>query len=101
MQGLAAIKAGLDLLQKGLPQLPMGSKVHTSVLKAISDIGKHLAEEGGEHGGKDVSAVVQELVNAARAAKLNPGGAGAPGGPPPGMPPMGSAPMGGPPGGGM
>ena len=86
----------------------MGSKVHTSVLKAISDIGKHLADEGGEHGGKDISAVVQELVAAARAAKLNPGGAGAPGmgGPPPGMPPMGGPPpgmppMGGPPGGGM
>lgn len=82
---MAAVKAGLELLQKGLPQLPMGGKLHQSVLKAVSDIGKHLSEEGG---GKDASAMIQEMMNMARQAKLNPA-AGAPpmGGPPPMTPP--------------
>ena len=89
-QGMAALTAGLEMLQKALPQLPMGSKLHTSVLKAVSEIGKHLAEEGGG-AGKDPSALIQQLVEAARGAKVNPasmaalpGGAG---GPPPMMPP--------------
>jgi hypothetical protein len=96
-QGFAAVKAALDLLQKALPQLPMGSKLHTSVMKSISDVSKHLTEEGGG-GGKDASSIIQELMQAARSAKLSPGGGmGAPpmGGPP--APPMGGPPMGAPP----
>jgi len=41
-QGLAALKVGVEALQKALPQLPMGSALHQSVLKAIGDIGKHM-----------------------------------------------------------
>lgn len=97
-QGMTAVTAGLELLQKALPQLPMGSKIHQSVMKAISDIGKHMAEEGG---GQDKAALMQQLVELARNAKVNPNaqaalpGAG-PGGPPPPMMPPG--PPGAPPG---
>jgi hypothetical protein len=90
-QGLAALKAGLESLQKALPQLPMGSSLHQSVLKAIGDIGKHMEKEGAA--GVDQSGVVQQLMEMARAAKtqpsmagMMPGGAGAP----PPTPPMGA-----------
>jgi hypothetical protein len=96
-QGMAALTSALELLQKSLPQLPMGSKLHTAVLKAVSDIGKNMAEEGG--GAKDQSAIIQQLVDMARQAKVNPASPaalpGAGGGPPPMMePPGGGPPMG-------
>ena len=89
-QGFAALKTGLEALQKALPQLPMGSALHQSVLKAFGDIGKHLEKEGGMGG--DQSNVVQQLMELARQAKTQPGMAGMmPGGaPPPPTPPMGA-----------
>jgi hypothetical protein len=67
---MAGLKVGLEALQKALPQLPMGSEIHTSVLKAIADISKHM-EKGGQGQG-DSSAVIQQLVEAARMAKTQP-----------------------------
>ena len=91
-QGMSALKVGLESLQKALPQLPMGSALHQSVLKAVADIGKHLEKEGG--GGGDQMGAIQQLMELARAAKtqpsmagMMPGGAGAP---PPPTPPMGA-----------
>ncbi len=92
---MAAVKTGLEALQKALPQLPMGSEIHTAVLKAMTDLGKHIEKAGGG----DQAGGVQQLLEMLRAAKMNPnaqaalpaGGGGAP--PPPGgmppMPPMG------------
>jgi len=88
------VKVGLESLQKALPQLPMGSELHTAVLKAIEQISSKLEKAGAPN---DPSAVLQQLVEMARAAKVNPnaqaalpqGAPGAPpGGPPPMMPPM-------------
>ena len=91
-QGLAALKVGVEALQKALPQLPMGSALHQSVLKAIGDIGKHMEKEGA--GGGDQMGAIQQLMELARNAKtqpnmagMMPGGAGAP---PPPTPPMGA-----------
>jgi hypothetical protein len=91
-QGLAALKVGVEALQKALPQLPMGSALHQSVLKAIGDIGKHMEKEGAAGG--DQMAAIQQLMELARNAKtqpnmagMMPGGAGAP---PPPTPPMGA-----------
>ena len=93
-QGLTGVKVGLESLQKALPQLPMGSELHTAVLKAIEQISSKLEKAGAPN---DPSAVLQQLVEMARAAKVNPnaqaalpqGAPGAPpGGPPPMMPPM-------------
>jgi len=97
---MAGVNAGLEALQKALPQLPMGSEIHTAVLKAIENISKHIEKAGGA---KDPGAMIQQLLELARAAKTNPnaaaalppggpGGAPPPGGPPPMAPPM---PMGG------
>ena len=91
-QGLSALKVGLESLQKALPQLPMGSALHQSVLKAVADIGKHMEKEGA--GGGDQMGAIQQLMELARNAKtqpnmagMMPGGAGAP---PPPTPPMGA-----------
>jgi hypothetical protein len=93
------LKLGLKALQEALPSLPMGSSIHTAVLKALTDIGKAVEKEGGGKG--DPGAMIQQLVEMARNAKQSgapapqmPGAGGAP--PPPGMgagPPM--PPMGG------
>ena len=97
--GAEKLKLGLKALQEALPSLPMGSSIHTAVLKALTDIGKAVEKEGGGKG--DPGAMLQQLVEMARNAKQSgapapqmPGAGGAP--PPPGMgagPPM--PPMGG------
>ncbi len=97
--GAEKLKLGLKALQEALPSLPMGSSIHTAVLKALIDIGKAVEKEGGAKG--DPGAMIQQLVEMARNAKQAgapapqmPGAGGAP--PPPGMgagPPM--PPMGG------
>jgi hypothetical protein len=75
--GMAKLKLALKGLQEALPELPMGSTIHTSVLKALTDIGKAVEKEGGGQG--DPGAMIQQLVEMARNAKQ----AGAP---PPQMP---------------
>lgn len=90
-QGLSALKVGLESLQKALPQLPLGSALHQSVLKALTEIGKQLEKQGGE--GTDQSGAIQQLVEMARMQKTQPGMAG--------MMPGGAPPAGGAPGGGM
>ena len=90
-QGMAALKVGLESLQKALPQLPMGSALHQSVLKAVADIGKHLEKEGATGG--DQMGAIQQLMEMARAAKTQPNMAGMmPGGSPPGGPGAGAPP---------
>ena len=79
VQGVAGVKVGLEALQKALPTLPMGSDLHSSVLKAISDISKHVGSEGLPQ--PDQGDKIQALLALAR----NAGGAGAP---PPGLGPM-------------
>lgn len=97
-QGMASLKVGLEALQKSLPNLPMGSALHQSVLKAVADIGKHLEKEGGSGG--DQMGAIQQLMEMARAAKTQPnmaammpggapaGGMTGAGAPPPATPPI-------------
>lgn len=90
--GMEKLKLSLTGLQEALPALPMGSALHTAVLKALTDIGKVLEKEGGTQG--DPGAAIQQLLEMARNAKQA-GGAPSPmppgaGGAPP--PPMGAAP---------
>jgi hypothetical protein len=91
---LSSVKIGLEALQKALTQVPMGSDLHTALLKAIGDVAKHVGDAEADHG-----STMQSLANMAKSkaqapnqqalAKLmgQPGGAG--GGPPPPMPPGG------------
>lgn len=90
--GMTGVKLGLEALQKALPTLPMGSDLHSSVLKAVSDISKHVGDAGAGQSGQD-DALKQMLAGlAAQQAKgtnplagmMPPGGGGAPPPPPPG-----------------
>jgi hypothetical protein len=90
--GAEKLKLSLKGLQEALPALPMGSPLHTAVLKALTDIGKVMEKEGGAK--SDPGAAIQQLIEMARNAKQA-GGAppqmpGAGGAPPP--PPMGAGP---------
>jgi len=89
-QGIAGVKTALELLQKALGTVPMGSDLHMSVLKAVTDLSKHMADLPSQPGSQEV---VQQLAQLARQAQSGGGnplagmmpGAGAhPGGPPPG-----------------
>lgn len=70
-QGLTSVKTGLEALQKALTGLPMGSPLHAAVLKAVSDISKHLDEAGPQAGGNP-QAVIQQLIQMARGANQQP-----------------------------
>lgn len=61
-QGNTALKVALEALQKALPLLPMGSELHTSVLKAVTDISKRMGAAGGGKG-----EMLQELAALAKA----------------------------------
>lgn len=39
---LAQVREALKILEKALPELPMGSEPHQAILKAITNLGKHV-----------------------------------------------------------
>jgi len=89
-QAVAAVKMALEALQKALPGLPMGSELHTEVLKAVGGIAKHLEQSQG-----DAGSVLQQLSAMAKQAQADPQRAAMlralspqPGGAPPPAPPM-------------
>lgn len=101
-QGMTALKVALEALQKALPQLPMGSEIHTAVVKSIGELGKHFADGGQGQGdpGANIQTLMEMMRNAKQspnmAAMMPPGGGGAPPGGPPGGDAGGGMPPGGP-----
>ncbi len=105
LKALANVQTALMLLQEALPSLPLGSAVHTSVLKSVGDIAKNLPQQGA--GDQQQMSALQQLQaklaqqqpNNALQAMAKPPGAGAPpvlpppgaGGAPDGAPPMAMA----------
>ena len=87
-QGIAKAELGVKALQEALAEIPMGSDLHAAVLKALSDISKHLKTGAGPGGGGDQNAIIQQLVAMARQQgqppqagamqSMFPGGGGAP-----------------------
>lgn len=71
-QSISAVKMALEALQKALPGLPMGTDLHTAVLKALTDLSKHVGESAGDNSG-----VVQQLAQMARQAQQAPQAAAA------------------------
>ena len=93
-QGMTQVKTALEMLQKALPGIPMGSDLHKEVMKAISGISKNMT---GDSGGGDV---MQQLAQLARSAQADPARAAAmravpptPGGMPAGMGPSPAPPQ--------
>jgi len=62
-QAMVGVKLAVEALQKSLAGLPMGSDLHTAVLKAITEIAKHLDKAGADG---DQAAVIQQLAQMAR-----------------------------------
>ena len=67
-QAMTGVKVGMEALQKALPALPMGSKLHTAILKAISEIAKEMDQGMGG----DPASQIQQLVALARNAQTGP-----------------------------
>ena len=102
LAAVAAVRNAVMLLQKALPSLPMGTELHTVVLKTVGDLTKNLPDIGGEGQGQisQLMQVIQQLAhqqtNRALAAAAQPASA------PPVLPPPSMSPPGGqPPGMGM
>jgi hypothetical protein len=90
-QGANLVRGALEQLQKALSMIPLGGDMHQAVIKAVSDLSKHVGEVAGAG---DPQAVIQQLAALARAKQqsavppaLAGGGAPPPGGPMPGGPP--------------
>lgn len=66
-QGLTLVRTGIEALQKALQGLPMGSELHTAVLKAITDLTRRMGE-----GQQDHAAQIQALTGMARDTTQNP-----------------------------
>ena len=85
-KGSNLVRGALKMLLEALPLLAMGSEEQQAVMKAASDLSKHV---GSVAGAGDPAATIQQLAQAARAAAQQPvppalaGGAGGAGGPPP------------------
>jgi hypothetical protein len=87
---MTQVKTALEMLQKALPGIPMGSELHSEVMKAITGISKKMT--AGDQGGN--GDMMQQLVQLARSAQTDPARAAAmrqmapaPGGMPAGMAP--------------
>lgn len=52
---------GLKMLQRALPNVPMGSPLHTDILQAVGKISKHMAEEGQQDGGLHANSMMQMI----------------------------------------
>lgn len=92
-QGMSGVKTALEMLQKSVSELPMGSPLHQKVLKFIADISKELGSNS-EQGGSDVAQRVASMARQgpnpqaqAAMSKLFPQQGG--GGATPPQPPMG------------
>lgn len=59
-QGMAQVKTALEMLQKALPSLPLGSPLHQKTLKFVADVSKELGQ--GEQGGPDVKQQVAQMA---------------------------------------
>jgi len=66
-QALSLLHAGVEALQKALVGLPMGSELHSAVLKAVTDISRRMTG-----GNEDHAAQIQALSALAREAQQNP-----------------------------
>jgi hypothetical protein len=63
-QGMAGVKTAVEMLQKSIVQLPMGSPIHTKALKFIAEVSKEIGQDGGGEGGGDD--VKQQIAQMAR-----------------------------------
>ena len=61
------VKNALNLLQRALPNIPMGSPIHADILKTVSSLSKHAQDAGGDH-----SLQMQSLLSMVKSMGQNP-----------------------------
>lgn len=66
-QGLQLVHLAVEALTKALQGIPMGSELHTAVLKSITDLSRRM-----ESGSGDQAAKMQSLMAMAREQQQNP-----------------------------
>lgn len=66
-QALTLVHTALEALQKALVGLPMGSELHTAVLKCVTNLAKNMNNSGG-----DKAAQIQALAQMGRGIQQNP-----------------------------
>jgi hypothetical protein len=49
-QALTLVHTAIDALQRALPGLPMGSELHTAVLRTVTELSRRTSNEGGDKG---------------------------------------------------
>jgi hypothetical protein len=88
------VKNAVEMLQKALPSIPMGTPLHEKVLKVTGELAKELSQTGGgENQALQLQSLVQQLRSQsqqqplAALSKLYPSQPGSPA-----MPPAGGAP---------
>jgi hypothetical protein len=58
------VQNAVKMLERAIPNIPMGSPFHDKVMKAAMDLGKALQEGGGHHGNQALE--LQSLIQMAR-----------------------------------
>lgn len=68
-QALSLVRNAVEMMQKALPMIPMGSPLHGDLLKATSTISKHM-EQGQGNKGVDVQSLLQMARQASQQSPL-------------------------------
>jgi hypothetical protein len=59
-QGVAQLRTALQLIEKALPSIPMGTPLHEQAMKVASTLAKHLSDHA-EQSGAERQTLVQAL----------------------------------------
>lgn len=65
-QAMSLIRNAIEMFQKALPMIPMGSPLHGDILNATSKISKHMEESGGANKGVDIQSLLQMAKSASQ-----------------------------------
>jgi hypothetical protein len=84
------VRNALRMLEKSLPQIPLGTPLHTEILKATQTLAKHL-QPGDGNEGLELQSLLQMARQASQSAPMSAlSRIGAPPGAPPAMPGAGA-----------
>lgn len=90
---IAKLHGAAQLINEAIPQIPLGTPLHTEVLKIATNLNKHLGQAK-----EQVQDTIQEMIQAVQRMRQNPQmGALTQGAPPPNQPPAMPAPAASPP----
>lgn len=56
---MADVRNAVTMLEKALPNIPMGTPLHHEVLSVLPKLTKHLSKSEGQHGGLDLLSLLQ------------------------------------------